>query len=67
MGDRFEATGDSEELWPAHFAGRDVEYCQIEKLADLDELPRRIDIPVVTFPVKIEDAGGAWVRPVAFV
>jgi kynurenine formamidase len=67
MGERFAASRDSGELWPAHFAGRDVEYCQIEKLANLDELPRRTDVPVVTFPVKITDASAGWVRPVAFV
>ncbi|MDY7082272.1 MAG: cyclase family protein, partial [Halobacteria archaeon] len=41
MAERFGESGDSDELWPAHFAGREVEYCQIEKMANLDELPRR--------------------------
>jgi kynurenine formamidase len=67
MGRRFAETGDNDELWPAHFAGRDVEYCQIEKMANLDALPRRTEIPVVTFPIKIEGASAGWVRPVAFV
>ncbi len=67
MGQRFAATRDSAELWPAHFAGRDVEYCQIEKLANLDKLPRRTDIPVVTVPIKITAASAGWVRPLAFV
>jgi kynurenine formamidase len=67
MGERFAESGDSDELWPAHVAGRDVEYCQIEKMANLDALPRRTSIPVVTFPVSIADASAAWVRPVAFV
>lgn len=59
--------GDSDELWPAHFAVREVEYCQIEKMANLDELPRRTDIYVTAFPIKIEDASAGWVRPVAHV
>lgn len=67
MGRRFVATGDSSELWPAHLAGRDVEYCQIEKMANLAALPRRTNIPLVAFPVKIQDASAGWVRPVAFV
>lgn len=67
MGRRFANTGDSSELWPAHLAGREGAYCQIEKMANLDELPRRTDIPVVTFPVKIKGASAGWVRPVAFV
>jgi kynurenine formamidase len=67
MGRRFVESGDSDELWPAHFAGRDVEYCQIEKMANLDELPRRTDIPLVTFPIVVEGASAGWVRPVAML
>jgi kynurenine formamidase len=65
MGERFADSGDSDELWPAHFAGREAEYCQIEKMANLDRLPRRTDVPVVCFPVSIADASAGWVRPVA--
>ncbi|PSQ10086.1 cyclase [Halobacteriales archaeon QS_5_70_15] len=67
MGRRFVASGDNGELWPAHFAGREVEYCQIESMANLDELPRRTGVPLVTFPIEIRDASAGWVRPVAFV
>jgi kynurenine formamidase len=65
MGRRYAESGDSGELWPAHFAGREVEYCQIEKMANLDALPRRTDVPLVTTPVAIEGASAGWVRPVA--
>ena len=67
MGRRYVETGDDGELWPAHLAGREVEYCQIEKMANLDELPRRTEVPVVTFPVTIADASAGWVRPVAML
>lgn len=67
MGRRFVKSGDPDELWPAHLAGREVEYCQVEKMANLDALPRRTDVPVVTFPVEIADASAGWVRPVAMV
>jgi kynurenine formamidase len=67
MGERFAETGDTDELWPAHLAGREAEYCQIEKMANLDELPRRTDIPLVTFPIKVEDASAGWARPIAFL
>jgi kynurenine formamidase len=67
MGERYVESGDESELWPAHFAGREVEYCQIEKMANLDDLPRRTEIPVVTFPVKIQGASAGWVRPVAML
>lgn len=67
MGRRYTESGDGDELWPAHFAGRDVEYCHIEKMANLDQLPRRTDVPLVAFPVSISDASAGWVRPVAIV
>ncbi|MFE4519378.1 cyclase family protein, partial [Kitasatospora sp. NPDC056783] len=35
----FRRTGDRSVLWPAHFAGRQREYCQIERLANLAALP----------------------------
>ena len=65
MGRRFEETGDPDELWPAHLAGREKEYCQIEKMANLDALPRKTDVPLVAFPVVVEGASAGWVRPVA--
>ena len=65
MGRRHAESGDSGELWPAHFAGRDAEYCQIEKMANLDALPRRTNVPLVTFPISVADASAGWVRPVA--
>lgn len=67
MGARFSERSDSSELWPAHFAGRDVAYCQIEKMANLDALPRQTDIPIIAQPIKIEDASAGWVRPVAII
>lgn len=67
MGERYVESGDEGELWPAHFAGREVEYCQIEKMANLDQLPRKTEIPIVAFPIKIEDGSAGWVRPVAFI
>ncbi|WP_049987893.1 cyclase family protein [Halobellus rufus] len=67
MGRRFDETGDTNELFPAHFVGRDVEYFQIEKMANLNQLPRRTNIPFAAFPVKIKNGSGGWVRPVAFI
>ncbi|WP_247002850.1 cyclase family protein [Halosolutus gelatinilyticus] len=67
MGERYEETGDEVELWPAHLAGREVEYCQIEKMANLDALPRRTEVPIVAFPIEIEGGSAGWVRPVAML
>lgn len=53
-------------LWPAHFAGLEREYCQIEKLANLDKLPA-VGAVLVCFPIKVERGSGAWVRAVGLV
>jgi cyclase len=62
---RFQATGDRSVLWPAHFTGRDREFCQIERLANLHQLPRRHGFTLSCFPVKIAGAGAGWARAVA--
>lgn len=67
MAKRFVDSGNSSELWPAHFAGREVEYCQIEKMANLDQLPQRTGVSVTAQPISIENASGAWVRPIAHI
>lgn len=63
----FAETGDSARLWEAHFAGIDREYCQIEKLVNLDQIPRPHGFKVAAFPIKIEGGSGGWCRAVAFV
>lgn len=52
-------------LWPVHMLGRDFEYCQIEKVANLDKLPSRTGFKVCSFPVLIENASAGWSRTVA--
>lgn len=54
-------------LWAAHFVGKDKEYCQIEKMANLDRLPTPFGFKVAVFPVKIKGASGAWARSVAII
>ncbi len=53
-------------IWAAHYVGREKEYCQIEKLANLDQLPPT-GFKVACFPVKIEGGSAGWTRAVAFV
>jgi kynurenine formamidase len=67
MGRDFLATGDASNLWPAHFVGREREYCQIEKLANLGALPAATGFTVACFPVKIERASAGWTRAVALL
>lgn len=58
--------GHPEALFPAHFLGRRREYCQVEKLANLELLPPH-GFTVAVFPVKVEGAGAAWCRAVAIL
>ncbi|MFW6134215.1 MAG: cyclase family protein [Elusimicrobiota bacterium] len=54
-------------LFPSHFAGRKKEYCHIEKLANLDRIPKPYGFKVSCFPVKIEKASAGWCRVVAII
>lgn len=63
----YERTGDGRYIWPAHFAGVAREYCQIEKLANLDLLPAAHGFYVSCLPVKIAAASAGWCRAVALV
>jgi kynurenine formamidase len=63
----FRRTGDGRYIWPAHFAGITREYCQIEKLANLDQVPVPYGFRVSCLPVKIEGASAGWCRAVAIV
>jgi kynurenine formamidase len=40
---------------------------QVEKLANLDQIPRPTGFHVSCLPVKIKDASAAWCRAVALV
>jgi kynurenine formamidase len=62
----FRETGNRALIWEAHFAGIEGEYYQMEKLANLDQLPP-YEFTVYCFPIKIQRASAAWVRPVAVV
>jgi len=65
MAEDYYRTGDKNFLWPAHLMGRKKEYCQIERLANLDALPRPFGFRLACFPVKIKDVGAAFARAAA--
>jgi kynurenine formamidase len=67
MADEFRRTGDAAGLWEAHFAGLEQEYCQIEKLVNLDQIPRPTGFKVACFPIKVQRGSAGWCRAVAFV
>lgn len=66
MAEEFKRTGDSSVIWAAHYAGMTREFCNVEKLANLDQLPP-YGFKVALFPVKIKGASGGWVRAVAII
>jgi kynurenine formamidase len=63
---RFLESGDPSIIWEGHKAGRDIGYCHMEKLTNLDALPPS-GFKVCCFPVKIEAASAGWTRCVALL
>jgi kynurenine formamidase len=53
------------QFWESHLLGRRKEYCQIERLANLESLPRPTGFVVAAFPFKLEGASAGWARVVA--
>jgi kynurenine formamidase len=53
------------QFWESHLLGRHKEYCQIERLANLEALPRPTGFVVSAFPFKLERASAGWARVVA--
>ena len=53
-------------IWEGHKAGRDIGYCHMEKLTNLEALPP-FGFKVSCFPVKIEKASAGWTRCVALL
>ena len=50
-------TNDKKCLWPAHFYGREKEYCHIERLTNLDKIPMNYGFKFCCFPIKIKRNG----------
>ena len=61
---KYAETGDASLNWEGHKAGRDIGYCHIEKLHNLEALPGDGFI-VSCFPHKIRGASAGWTRAVA--
>ena len=57
-------TGNSEYFWEAHLVGKNKEYCHMEQLVNLDQLPYN-GFKIAAFPLKITGASGAPARVVA--
>lgn len=64
MLEKAKETSNPEYFWEAHLVGQRKEYCHIEQLVNLDELPYS-GFKVAVFPLKIERASAAPARVVA--
>jgi kynurenine formamidase len=63
---KYAETKDAGLIWEGHKAGREVGYCHIEKLHNLEGLPST-GFMVSCFPVKIRAASAGWTRAVAII
>ena len=61
---KFEQSHDAGLIWEGHKAGRDIGYCHLEKLHNLEALPPD-GYTIACFPVKIRGASAGWTRAVA--
>ena len=59
-------TGRDDIFWEAHFVGVEKEYCQIERLANLDELPPS-GFTVCAFPLKVKGGSAGPCRVVGII
>jgi len=64
--EKFAQSGDASLIWEGHKAGREIGYCHLEKLHNLEALPAH-GFTIACFPVKIRGASAGWTRAVAIV
>ncbi len=61
---KYVETKDASLIWEGHKAGREIGYCHLEKLYNLEALPGD-GFEIACFPVKIRGASAGWTRAVA--
>jgi len=61
---KYAESQDASLIWEGHKAGRDIGYCHIEKLHNLEVLPPT-GFYISCFPHKIRGASAGWTRAVA--
>ena len=64
--ERYQATHNARLIWEGHKAGREIGYCHLEKLHNLEALPAH-GFTVACFPCKIRAASAGWTRAVAIL
>ena len=63
---RYAETRDASLIWEGHKAGREIGYCHIEKLHNLESLPAS-GFMLACFPGKVRAASAGWTRAVALL
>jgi kynurenine formamidase len=63
---KYAETKDPQLIWEGHRAGREIGYCHIEKLHNLEALPDK-GFMVSCFPVKVRGGSAGWTRAVAII
>ncbi len=63
---RYAETKNANLIWEGHRAGREIGYCHIEKLHNLEALPSSAFM-VSCFPVKVRGGSAGWTRAVAII
>src|SRR5215831_17195435 len=64
--EKYLKTHDASLIWEGHKAGREIGYCHIEKLHNLEALPAA-GFTVSCFPVKVRGGSAGWTRAVAII
>jgi kynurenine formamidase len=62
--EKYKESGDASIIWEGHKAGRDIGYCHLEKMHNLEALPGD-GFSIACFPMKIRGASAGWTRAVA--
>jgi len=63
---KWQENKDPSIIWEGHYAGIELGYFQIEKLANLNKVPP-VGATIYCFPIKIARASAGWVRAVATI
>ena len=64
--ERYAEDKDASIIWVGHKAGRDIGYCHLEKMHNLEALPAS-GFTISCFPHKIRGASAGWTRAVAII
>ncbi len=62
LAQEFKETGDPKVIWEAHFAGIEIGYCHMEKMANLAGIGRSSGVYSLLLSREDQRASAGWVR-----